>query len=119
MLQRIAAGDLDVVGIEHVIGGDGAARDGILEDFGQRGAGFHGAGDEFGVLVVNRPQLVFDLFGQVSVRRLEPRPRACFCMLAERILHAPMLSSVALRLSFSGSLSASGPQIRMPCMEIS
>jgi hypothetical protein len=36
-----------------------------------------------------------------------------------RILHAPTLSSVALRVWFSGSVSASGPQIRMLSWEIS
>ena len=76
MLKRIGIRDLDVVRIEHVVDGDGGADDGILENSRQRGAGFHGAGDEFDVLVVERPQCIFDFFAQCGVRPLEPRQRA-------------------------------------------
>ena len=95
VLQRIGAGDLDIVFVEHVVDGDGAVGDGLLEHAGQRDAGFHGAGDEFGVLVVDRPQPVFDFFGKRSIRRLEPRPRARVRMLADANRQAPMLSRVA------------------------
>jgi len=38
-----------------------AAGHAVFEDLRQCGAGFHGAGDEFGILGVDRPQFVFDL----------------------------------------------------------
>ena len=82
MLHRIGARYLDIIGVEHVIDRDRAARDGVLENPGQRGAGLHGAGDEFGVFVVDRPQSVFDFFLELCTGRLETRLHARFRFLA-------------------------------------
>ena len=86
----------------------------LLENLCQRGAGFHGAGDEFGVLVLDRPQLVFDLLAQGRVRPLELRLCAGLRVLADANPAGPTSCSVALRLSFCRSRSASGPLIKMP-----
>ena len=83
MLKRIGAGDLDVIGVEHIVDGKCAACDGILEYPGQRGAGLHGAGDEFDILVIDRPQLIFDLLVKLDGRRLEPRLRPRFGVLRD------------------------------------
>ena len=83
MLKRVGAGHLDIICVEHVLDRDRAGCDGVFKNPGQRNAGFHGAGDEFGVLLADRPQLVFDLFLQWSIRCLEQRPRAGLCVVGD------------------------------------
>ena len=75
---RIAASYLDIVGVEHVLDRDGAASHAVLENLRQRGAGFHRAGHGLGVVVLDRPQSVFDLLGQRRIRPFELRVRAGF-----------------------------------------
>ena len=55
VLHRIAACDLDIVGVEHVLDRDGAAGHAVLKNLLQRGAGFHRAGHGLGVVVLDRP----------------------------------------------------------------
>src|SRR5215204_172268 len=83
ILLRFGARYLDLVGVEHVFDREGAAVDAALENLLQRRAGLHRAGDRLGVVVLDRPQFVFDLLDQRDVRPLEPGLRAGLRALAD------------------------------------
>lgn len=74
VLHRIGAFDLHIVLVEQILEGDIALRDGVLENLGDRIAGFHGARHEFGVLVVNAPDLVFDPVLECGIQGRRTRP---------------------------------------------
>ena len=67
MLDRLRAFDLDVVLVKNIVDADIAARDSALENFCHRIAGFHRASDQFGVFVVNAPDLVLNALIQHGI----------------------------------------------------
>jgi len=68
---------------------------------------------------VDRPQFVLDFSVSSASGLSKSACTPAFDLSPVRILHAPMLSTAAVWLWFSGKLSAAGPQIRILSMEIS